>query len=200
MPTGYTARLVDKGQTFEEFVWTCARGMGALIMMRDDPMDAPVPERFEPSGYHKERISEAIALRARLEAMNNDERIAYGMAKRNEGLDRARKYLADEQAQNERLDAMLSAVGAWTPPTSDHEGMKKFMLEQLRISRQDSAWARKSLAEDAAKSPMDCYAMDAAKCEHDIAYHTAEHEKEVARTEERNKWLAALRDSLKVTA
>jgi hypothetical protein len=37
MPTGYTAAIKD-GISFEKFVWDCARGMGALVMMRDEPL------------------------------------------------------------------------------------------------------------------------------------------------------------------
>lgn len=54
MPTGYTANVPD-GITFEQFVWQCARGMGALVMMRDEPTGAPIPERFEPSDYNAKR-------------------------------------------------------------------------------------------------------------------------------------------------
>jgi len=36
MPTGYTNCIKD-GVTFEQFVWKCARAMGALVMMRDEP-------------------------------------------------------------------------------------------------------------------------------------------------------------------
>lgn len=50
MPTGYTADLHDgKDVTFDQFVKQCARGMGALVTLRDAPWDAPLPERFEPS-------------------------------------------------------------------------------------------------------------------------------------------------------
>ncbi len=48
MPTGYT-HLIEEGCNLEEFVWACARAFGACVMMRDDSVDKPVPEKFEPS-------------------------------------------------------------------------------------------------------------------------------------------------------
>ena len=56
MPTGYTA-YVQEGATFEEFVWRCARNFGALVTMRDEPTDVPVPDAFTPSKYHLEQIA-----------------------------------------------------------------------------------------------------------------------------------------------
>lgn len=55
MPTGYTAAVEDGTITeFDDFAWQCARAFGALIMMRDDPMSAPIPQKFEPTAEHVE--------------------------------------------------------------------------------------------------------------------------------------------------
>ena len=65
MPTGYTASVADGRVTeFAPFALQCARAMGALIMMRDEPHDAPIPERFEASDYYSKSLAEA---RERLE-------------------------------------------------------------------------------------------------------------------------------------
>ena len=45
MPTGYTADIQDgKITTLREYALSCARAFGALIMMRDDPHDAPIAD------------------------------------------------------------------------------------------------------------------------------------------------------------
>jgi len=50
MPTGYTLDLYDgKNITFKEFVMKCAGAFGALISMKDESLDAPIPEHLEPS-------------------------------------------------------------------------------------------------------------------------------------------------------
>jgi len=86
MPTGYTAKLMESGQTFQDFVMQCARAFGACVMMRDDPMDAPIPERFEPSDYNVKRLAEAKAELVKLQAMTNDEKIAFGESKKAESI------------------------------------------------------------------------------------------------------------------
>src|SRR5665213_2401224 len=58
MPTGYTSKLYEgKDQSFNEFVMRCARAFGALITMRDDPSDAPIPDEFTADSYYSERIA-----------------------------------------------------------------------------------------------------------------------------------------------
>lgn len=48
MPTGYTADVQSgKVTDFAEYAMNCARAFGALVLMRDDPSDADIPERFE---------------------------------------------------------------------------------------------------------------------------------------------------------
>lgn len=59
MPTGYTANIKN-GITFEEFALDCARNFGALIIMRDEPKDAPIPEQFEASKHHEEATSKYL--------------------------------------------------------------------------------------------------------------------------------------------
>ncbi len=56
MPTGYTAAIKD-GITFKQFALTCARAMGALIMMRDEPSGAEIPAAFPPSTFHRDQLA-----------------------------------------------------------------------------------------------------------------------------------------------
>ena len=49
MPTGYTAPVQDgKIVTLKDFAWCCARGMGALVTMREAPSDAEIPRAVLP--------------------------------------------------------------------------------------------------------------------------------------------------------
>lgn len=60
MPTGYTAPIYEGKQiTFPEFAMQCARAFGALIDMRDDPMDSPIPDAFVPDTYHARELVKA---------------------------------------------------------------------------------------------------------------------------------------------
>jgi len=63
MPTGYTYPVVEgKITEFSDFALSCARAFGALITMRDDPHDTPIPETFEPSDYNAKKLAEAPGL------------------------------------------------------------------------------------------------------------------------------------------
>src|SRR5438309_7441629 len=72
MPTGYTADVGNgKVTDFATFALTCARGFGALITMRDDPMDAEIPDEFPVDEYamrayiaDSERLNELRAMDA----------------------------------------------------------------------------------------------------------------------------------------
>ena len=72
MPTGYTAIIDDNPKvSFSDFVLRCARGMGACITMREEPNDTPIPERFEPSDYYRDRVERLRGTLARLSSMSD---------------------------------------------------------------------------------------------------------------------------------
>lgn len=193
MPTGYTAKLAQGPQSFEDFVWSAARAMGALVMMRDEPTGAPIPERFEPSDYHIKRLREAKAESLRLRAMTEEEADAAAEREYGEAHARWLERQSANAAQRERYEAMAREVVAWKPPTGDHQGFKDFMLEQLASSIKFDCYE----PEEPEKRPgLVWQAEGIAKAERDIDYHAKEHQAEVARTESRNRWLAALRRSV----
>ena len=114
MPTGYTSDLYEgKDIAFPDFVMKCARSFGALIEMRDDPMDAAIPDKFEASSYHTEQLEKAKADVARIKAWDDTEadsqsQLAYDRAQR-----KYEESLANKAAMRERYEAMLAQVKAW---------------------------------------------------------------------------------------
>lgn len=195
MPTGYTASVLDGTITdLEPFAMQLARGMGALVMMRDHPSDAPIPEKFEPSDYHAKRLEEARAERDRLYAMSEDECADAASLEAAEYDECVEERRIEHAAQRARYAAMIAKVEAWRGAP---EGIKEFALEQLRTGmefdcREPFTWYEDRPSEDGS-------AWRAGKLEkaaRDIEYHSAEHGKEMARTESRNAWLAQLRKSL----
>lgn len=136
MPTGYTANVCDgKVTEFSDFAMQCARAFGALITMRDDPSDAPIPEEFKPSTYSADRYSEAKEKLRELRALTPEQVEVRALCAYEEAVARVKQRNDADFRQNDRIDAMLAKVAAWTPPTSDHVEMKNFMAEQLRISK-----------------------------------------------------------------
>lgn len=197
MPTGYTAAIAD-GIDFNTFVWRCARGMGALIMMRDEPADAPIPERFEPSDYHTKKIEEASATLARLEAMTQEEAAACAKAAFDGEVRRKQDGIAKAISLRPKYEAMLAQVRKWTPPTRDHEEFKRFMAEQIQQSLDfdcDTVFYERMAPR--LMDPMEWLAKEQIQAMKDIGYHAEEHEKEVQGANERSAWVAKLRESLK---
>jgi hypothetical protein len=197
MSTRYTAKLVEEGQTFQEFALGCARAFGALISMRDDASDVPIPDEFVPSDYHEKQLAEAQAHLAELQEMSWEEREALGQAEKEKDIDSAENSLLRELGQNTKIDEMLANVKAWHPPTGEHQGLKDFMLQQLEMSYNSTKYIREMINELDGKFPRDYYLSVVAQARRNIEYHTEEHAKEVKRASERTAWVRQLKESLR---
>lgn len=198
--TGYTHEMIQKDMDFPRFAMLCARAFGALILMRDDPMDAAVPETIEPEPYHRTKIEEAKAKVSRLAAMSNDERIAFGEAKKRKGLEYCRASIAANNVTNAKLTAMLEKARAWEPPTPDHVRMKEFMVQQLTDSMERNTYHFERMDDLEAKAPVQLYAEAVKRAEESVAYHEKEWAEEVERAANRTAWVRALRASLQEKA
>lgn len=196
MPTGYTADVQSgKVTEFSQFAMQCARAFGALVTMRDDPPDAAIPQEFQPTSYHVEKLSEARDTLSRLRAMTVDQRDLAARKHYEDARASWDKYEAERAAARSRYDAMLAHVRTWQPPSPEHDGLKSFMIDQLE----------KSIDFDCSPpcrnppKPMrrdDWFNMAVAQAERDIAYHTEENANEVDRASKRTEWVRALRKSL----
>lgn len=198
MPTGYTAPIAD-GITFEQFAWSCARALGALVMMRDEPNNAPIPDRFEPSDYHQKKHEETHAELDQINAMSAAELTECAFADHRSELQTYRDYIAKEAALLGKYETMLAKINAWTPPTSDHVGMKDFMIEQITTSIKhdcDSTYWHGQIASLGDPMPDAWKAKRVEKLQSDLAYHEKAYREEVERTDKRNQWIKSLRDSL----
>lgn len=194
MPTGYTVDIA-KDITFEQYVWHCARAMGALIMMRDEPFDAPIPERFEPSDYNAKRLAEAHERLDWLNGLSAREASDEAAQAHSAALESHRRYESEKDTLRKKYWAMLEKVQDWTPPTAEHVGFKEFMESQIR----DSIKFDCHNSYDREPQPMTGIAWRAAETEKalkDVKYHSEEHAKEVTRNTQRNQWIASLRLSL----
>lgn len=197
MPTGYTAEIKD-GTTFEQFAMSCARGFGALIMMRDLPSDAPIPERFEPSDYHSKALAKARITLSDLERLTPSECEALADGAYDETEKRRLESLQENNNQLAAYRSMLDSALTWISPSPDHDGLKKFMIEQIRESIRfddNTEWLSKPTPRLTWKDWLEEKKAITLK---DIDYHKQKHADEVGRTEQRNEWLRLLRESLAV--
>lgn len=196
MPTGYTAAVGD-GTTsaFSDFALTCARAFGALIMMRDEPAGAAIPDEFQPSDYSAKELDAAKGRWAELQSVTPEASEAAALAAYNAECESRADSVLKRTQMRERYEAMLEAAKAWPAPTADHDGMKEFMVQQLEES------IRFDCGDFALPAPVQqtgaaWLADQTAAAERGIAYHTKAHAEEVERTAKRNAWVKALRESL----
>lgn len=195
MPTGYTAGVASgEITTFKEFALQCARAFGACVTMRDDPFDAAIPEEFKPSSYCVDELAEAKEDLARLQAMSVDQQtVSWKEAYANE-LESHKKYVEKNLQQLQRYQAMLAEVDAWTPPTGEHEGMKVFMIDQLKESiRFDCDYSHPA---PQPSSRSEWYQTELKRAKERVEYAEKALQEEIKRVANRNAWIAALRKSL----
>ena len=194
MATGYTMAIAD-GIEFNEFVMQCARAFGALVMMRDDPMDAKIPTEFEPSSYHKNAIEKAEQKLNTAKNMGHETARVFSEIEYSEAVLNKKNRLEDKKKLKLKYDEMLNNVLNWTPPTSDHEELKNFMIQQIETSIDhdcDMSYPTDPIllsAEEWLRNYVD-------KCVKDLGYHVKEWHSEVNRCKERSEWVRLLRDSI----
>lgn len=140
MPTGYTQKICEQDQSFEEFLWDAVRAMGAFIHMRDDwrceKLRLPNSD-FLRTGT-KERIDSLhsewqheINQVDRLLAMTSEEIDSAFEAHKEEVISDYQRELARTKPVHDRLVKMRDRVAAWEPPSPDHVNFKSFMIQQL---------------------------------------------------------------------
>lgn len=135
MPTGYTAPVANGTLTqFDEFALSCARAFGALIDMREQPLDAPIPAKFEPSQFYQDRARAAIQRLRRLEHMSPIDAQRAMQQEYALAMSRWRCRTEGNAVVRARYLAMIDQASSWMPPTIEHLPLKEFMLQQLRDS------------------------------------------------------------------
>ena len=194
MPTGYTAPVQSGEITdFKDFALLCARGMGALVMMRDEPLDATIPTEFQPSDYYRKQLKKARARLNDVQGWSESKAEQEAAQAYKEALGYYEERLRETSEQIARYRAMLAMVEAWSPPTADHVGLKRFMVEQLTESIRFDSYTL-SLPERFTGEQFKANEIE--RAQRDIAHHEQSYADDVRRTNERNAWLRELRESL----
>lgn len=198
MPTGYTADVADgKVADFPTFALRCARAFGALIEMRDAPMNAPIPDEFEPSTYYADQIAKLEQELAELCDLTPLQAADRQMAEYQEAIRGWRQRRKDRDERRVRYEKMRADVQAWTPPTPEHEGMKAFMLEQLDESIK---WDCSHKYDDRPRKPdpstSDWLDESVERVRQRLADARESAQREAERIASRNEWVRSLRESL----
>lgn len=195
MPTGYTAKMYDgKEQSFREYALECARAFGACVELREAP-SGPAPLELPGSSYHQERLDKAQAELRAVMAWTPEELAEKAEADYQARKDAWTKQMEECAARLRLYGANLAAAKAWTPPSPDHEELKKFMIQQI-----ETCWGE---TKPYGESPLgwggnyEKYREQRLKAiDRDIEHHTRQAREEEARRTMRNSWLRLLHESL----
>ena len=103
-------------------------------MMRDESWDTPIPTKIEPSDYHAKAIVEAQKEFSKYSNMPLKQAEILSKKSYQKELRYYAIYNKKNASLKRKYEAMLAKVNKWTPPTPDHENLKKFMIEQIESS------------------------------------------------------------------
>lgn len=204
MPTGYTYGILNgKVNTFAEFTKVCMKAFGACIHMKDEDNDKPyVPDKV--SDYHIKALHEAKMELAK--ARTTPDNILIKRKKSYlEGREIKLLYnIKKIEGNQQKLKTMIAECTVWKAPTSEHEELKDFMLEQLTTTLKhdgDDSYYRTKLIQvrNSLKSidPEKIRTENIEGAEDSVKYHTKQLKEEEERVAKRNKWVTDLYKSLK---
>lgn len=201
MPTGYTAPIKD-GISFNDFVLQCSRAMGACLSQRDDTT-TPFLACDEVPEFYGRNIAEAEAEVQRIKDRTQeqiDAEYKAAVAQAEVELEKASRETADLRNKYNR---MRTQVSMWKPPTAEHIGLKKFMLEQIESSInfdcEDTRYYTESLTSLVTQTPIEWHAKQLANAIQSLARHKQSLLDEQERVAKRNDWKRELCESLGVT-
>jgi len=194
MPTGYTEAVKD-GISFQEFAMRCVRAMGVCITLRDEPSGAPIPERFEPSPCYKDALKKSSEELNDFFHMTSEDITAANLAKYNEEVEYHTRRLKEVSELHAKYTAMLDQVRAWVPPREEHEGFKRFMIDQLRASI-DQDCDTSYFTEPVRITDEQWIIEERKRLQRSLDYHTKHYEEEIERAAKRTLWMQQFRESI----
>lgn len=132
MPTGYTY-FIENGDisTGAEFLKKCIRNFGCCIDQREDSLSAPLVTEVKPSSCYKERYENTVKKYDEFKSKTSDEIREMMRGNRDKDLSDTERYLSKQKLLRNKYLAVREDVENWVPPTPDHEGIKRFALEQI---------------------------------------------------------------------
>lgn len=196
MPTGYTADVVNgKITEAKDYILRCARAFGFLAFMRDEPLDAPIPDEIPKNTFYQKGHEIAKEELKKLEAMTPDDIHNAAEEAWRKGIESDDSVYKKWSEENARYEAMKQKVLQWNPP-EDLLPLKDFAIQQLDISKEDLSWHTDDPHRDARLPDDEWYKLALANCKKD-----AERYLELARKAQRKydldaKFLKMLKESL----
>lgn len=190
MATGYTWPVRNGEVTFEEFVLDCARGFAWWMRDSDSKTltDPPIQNTY------KKFLEQEKTKLARLEALSAEEIMAEHEEEYWNVRESNQRITTDDIQTKHRYLEMLKKVEAWEPPSEIHEGLKNFMIEQLKSSIEfdcDSTFQYKINPR-----PFEWHEERIARARKMVDSYAEKAEEEAQRNIDNQRWTDQLRESL----
>ena len=202
MPTGYTAYIKDgKITSGKEFLKLCTRAFGIAVDLKDESLDVPIPNHFEPHPYYEKAYKDSLVSREKAYSMTLEEVREDIISKYNDNKGRAAKILEEYKDEDKKYLKVREEIERWIPPTSEHENLKKFCLEQIDMSLNTTLyeWCEKDInkeldiSDDTVMKYIDILKDNADK---EVKRTYENWQVELKRVEEKNLWMRQFLDSL----
>jgi hypothetical protein len=205
MPTGYTSYIKDgKITSGKEFLKLCTRAFGIAVDLKDESLDVPTPNHFEPDPYYEKAYKDSLVSRERAYSMTFEEVKEDIISKYNDNKGRAAKILEEYKDEDKKYLKVREEVEKWIPPTPEHENLKKFCLEQIDMSLNTGLyeWCEKDInkeldtSDDTIKKYINILRDNA---DEKLKRTYKKYQAELKRVEEKNLWMKQFLDSLENT-
>lgn len=132
MTTGYTVYIQDGDiTTGKDFLKLCLRNFGIGIDMRDEPLSKSVPTYFEPDPYYKKYYDKAVEDRDNFKKMSFEQVKQQLIEKQKKDVESIKESIDKYIAEDKKYIKVRKEIENWNPPTSEHEDLKKFALDQI---------------------------------------------------------------------
>ena len=202
MPTGYTSYIKDGEITSgKDFLKLCTRAFGVAVDLKDESLDVQTPNHFEPHPYYEKAYKDSLVSREKAYSMTFEEAKEDMISKFKNNKASEERCLKDYKNEDKKYLKVREEVEKWIPPTQEHEGLKKFCLEQIDMSLNTSLykWCEEDInkeldiSDDAIRKYIDVL-KDQEDKEVNRAYE--KYQAELKRVEEKNLWMKQFLDSL----
>jgi flagellar capping protein FliD len=196
MATGYTSEIKN-GISFEHFVLRCAKAIGYLIDMRDDPIGKKIVDEIKIDESYE---ADYLSSKERYEKIKNltTEEIEKEIKKAKKEHDKYAKTLAkNNDSLKKKYEEMLSKVRNWKPPTKEHVALKDFMISQIEESIEfDCSSYYHQSSEYVSPTPAQWLNEAIDKAKNNITYYKERLDEEIECIKKRNEWVKKLKESL----
>ena len=203
MPTGYTSYINDgKITNGADFLKLCTRAFGVAVDLKDESLFVPTPEHFEPDPYYKESYEKAVNKRNRYKKMTVDEARQEFVEKEIKSLNSSKECLSKIIEENDRYRSVKIEVEKWIPPTSNHEKLKEFAINQLNISMNSKDYidffrqGSDKIIDDSEENIINYLHDMQETCEKKVIRSYKKWQENIKETEEKNLWMKQFLDSL----